>query len=185
VSVPDHPPTDSPPIVLTVEYGTGDGPLLVRASAADTPTGVPASDRTFRDVLVDARLTLQAGGDDTVYGLYVRQTAGASYAAWGMSPTGRIVAGVVANNAWHPMADADLAPDLPFARGLGQPNRFQVLALGPSLVFVLNGAIVTGINVDARFKEGFLGYWLLRGQQAEEAVMAVGWLQLRAVLPNQ
>lgn len=194
----EHPPTEAPPVAFTAEYRDAesgpyaenaeivDGRLLVRAPSAQFPAGVPAIDRTFRDVIVDTRLELLAGDDNTAYGVYVRQTANTSYIGWGMSASGRILVGAVIDNAWHTLADADLAPDLPFDRGLGVPNRFQVVAIGPALVFVLNGAVVTGLTVDARFKEGYLGYWLLRGSSAPaDAVLAVDWIQVRAVLPDQ
>lgn len=197
MQVPERPPVDAPPIALTIEYrdvdrapagvnaDVVDGRLVVQATDPGAPTGVPLSDRVFRDVVIDARLTLERGGDDTLYGLYVRQSAAADYVAWGMTPTGRVVAGLVAANTWHPVADAELAPDLPFARGTGQPNRFQVVAFGPSIVFVLNGAIVTATTVDTRFQEGHAGYFLARGTRTDTAELGVDWVQVRSVLADQ
>ena len=194
--VPERPPLNSPPVVLTAVYaesepgprgpsgGVEDGRLIIRSSTAEEPAGIPVADVSFRDVLVDCRLELLEGGDDSVYGVYVRQTQGARYIGWGMTPTGRALAGAI-DQTWQPYVDADLAPDMPFERGLGHVNRFQVLTFGPAIVFVLNGAVVTGITVDARFKEGFVGLWLLQGRQAPRAVMAADWLQIRAVLPDQ
>jgi hypothetical protein len=192
---PEHPPEAAPPVVLTLDYRRDPAPpaegaervgerLHVRATAGDVPRGVPADPATYRDVLLDTRLTLVAGGDDTVYGVYLRQGAGDRYVGWGMTPRRRVFAGVVVDGGWHTMLDADLDAGLPFAEGIGGTNRFQVVAVGPSLVLVLNGAVVGALSVDARFAEGHLGYWVLRGQQAEEAVVAVDWLQLRAVLPG-
>lgn len=196
--VPEHPPTEPPAIALTLDYRdepdhqilpnaeVRDGRLLLRNDAVQMPAGAPLSDRSFRDVLIDARITLLKGGDDSVYGVYARQADGTQYVAWGMTPAGRVLAGIVLDNQWNTTAEADLAPDLPFNRGLGQPNRFQVLAFGPCIVYVLNGAIVTAQNVDQRFKEGFAGYFLLRGQASPNgAVLAVDWAQVRGVLPGQ
>ncbi len=194
--LPDRPPVDSPPIVLTRVYAeeepgprgasaaVEDGRLVVRSSSAEEPAGAPVAEVTFRDVLIDARLELLEGADDTVYGVYVRQSQGARYVGWGMTPTGRILAGAV-DQSWQPYVDVDLATDMPFDHGLGRPNRFQVLTFGPAIVFVLNGAVVSGITVDARFKEGFVGFWLLQGLQTPRAAMAADWLQIRAVLPGQ
>lgn len=197
MQVPERPPVDSPPIALTIEYRDVDeappvanadlldGRLVVHATDPSAPSGVAFSDRILRDVVIDARLTLERGSDDTLFGLYVRQTSAADYVAWGMSPTGRVVAGIVTANTWHPVADADLAPDLPFAHGTGYPNRFQIVSFGPSIVFVLNGAIVTATTVDARYKEGYAGYFLARGTRADAADLAVDWVQVRSVLTNQ
>lgn len=196
--VPTKPPSDAPEVALTIDYAeradaevgpqaqVSDGRLVLHNPSVETPAGVPLSERPFRDTIVDARISLESGGEDTVYGVYVRQSTGTQYVAWGMSPTGRIVAGIVLDNQWNSTTDARLAPDLPFARGLGQANRFQVVALGPAIVYVLNGAIVTAATVDQRFQEGYCGFWLLRGEQSpDEARLAVDWVQVRAVLPGQ
>lgn len=194
---PDTPPNGSPDPVFTAVYRDArpelvppgaqlsEGRLIVTADSPNVPTGAGASPMVFRDVSVDARLTLLRGGEDTVYGLYVRQTAGASYAAVGMTPSGVVVAGLVADNAWHPMSSSQLAPDLPFEQGVGASNRLQVVTMGPALVFVVNGAVVTAFMLDGRFKQGYLGFWLSRGQLAEQAVVGVDWIQVRPVLPDQ
>jgi hypothetical protein len=193
---PDRPPETSPPVAFTVRYAdepdgerspsveVRGGRLLLRSPGAQAPTGHPASEDVFRDVILDCRLSLEEGADDTVYGVYVRQGEQARYVGWGVTPTGHCLIGLV-DGGWTPLVDAALAPDLPFERGLGQPNRFQVVTCGPAITFVLNGAVVTAITVDTRYKDGYLGYWLLQGPSAERATLAVDWLQVRAVLPDQ
>ena len=192
------PPTGSPPILLTLDYSADQPPIPVPATAAasyqgsqlrlvsGTPNGnegVAAADVTFRDVIVLAQLSLAAGADDDLYGLYLRSSSPNLYYTFAITPTG-VVAIHRYDGQYQQVAAGPLAPDMQFARGVGQPNLFQVVAVGPSLTFILNGMVVTSVVVDPRYKEGFLGFYVHHGGVSQRAELAADWIQVRAIFPE-
>ena len=50
---------------------------------------------------------------------------------------------------------------------------------------LLNGAVVAGVTVDPRFQEGHAGIMMIKGDAVPVSRAEVGWLQARAVLPDQ
>lgn len=188
------PPTEAPPVLLTLDYGSDqpqsedpyarveNGRLLVRTPGPHTFRGVAAARQTFRDVIFDVQLGVASGSPDDLFGIFLRQSGDQRLVFWALSPTRRCVIGL-ADAAFTPVVDAMLAPELKLDTAAGGRNRLQVVGIGPSLTFVLNGMVVTGITVDPRYKEGYLGYYVQRGEGAAEAELAVDWVQVRAVLP--
>ena len=179
--IPEHPPTDFPPVRLTEQYET---PFRLAAEGLGEVNGRAVSAQSFRDVILDARLSLTEGDENDLCGVFLRQTEDRRFVAWGMSPGRRCLVGAV-DGGLRPLVDGPLAPDMAFAEGLGQPHRFQVVACGPSLTFVLNWMVVTGLTVDPRYKEGLLGFFVVRSAAEGRAELAADWLQVRAVLPGQ
>jgi hypothetical protein len=139
----------------------------------------------YRDVILDVSIELVEGSDAARYGVYMRQTGEARYVVLGITPTGRVLIALVDAVDSIPLVDADLAPDMPFARGIAAPNRLTVVSIGPSLTMMLNGAAVTGITVDRRYQEGVVGAFVQHGGVTPRSAAAVHWAQVRAVLPDQ
>jgi hypothetical protein len=197
VSAPDAPPDGFPPIVATrVLADEPDAPvaerarveggrLLVSADSLNPVTGQALFPERYRDVVLDVSLALEEGGDEARYGVYMRQTGEARYVVLGLSPVGRVLIALVDAVDSMPLVDADLAPDMPFARGTGARNRITVVSIGPSLTLLLNGAAVTGITVDRRYQEGVVGAFVQHAGPGGRSTAAVHWAQVRAVLADQ
>jgi hypothetical protein len=189
------PPSGTPPVLLTVDYAhdrplsadpyasVEGGRLHVRAPGPRTFRGVAVAPQTFRDVLLDVELGVVSGAQDDLFGLFLRQSGEQRLVFWALSSTGRCVIGL-ADGSFTPLVDGPLAAGMAFDASAGGRNRLQVVAIGPSLTFVLNGMVVTGITVDPRFGAGYCGFYVQRGGGAEEAVLGVDWAQLRAILPE-
>jgi hypothetical protein len=137
----------------------------------------------FRDVIVQAQLSLSAGADDDLYGLFVRSPAPDRYYTFAVSPVGQVVVSRY-DGEYDPLIVGPLAPDMPFGSGVGEPNLFQVVALGPSLTFLLNGMVVTTEIVDQSYQEGFLGFYVHHGSQSASAELAADWIQVRGIFPE-
>ncbi len=197
VTVPDRPPTVMPPIVATrVVADEADavvsdrarvesGRLVIDADSFHPVTGQALFPDRYRDVVLDVALALEEGGDQARYGVYLRQTGEQRYAVFGISPVGRILIALVDAVDSMPIVDADLAPDMPFARGVGAKNRITVVSIGPSLTMILNGAAVTGITVDRRYQEGVVGAFAQHSGPGTRTAVGVHWAQVRAVLADQ
>ncbi len=194
---PAAPPTGAPAILWTFDPRTGtidmpapttsteDGRLILRASAPGAVAGQPFAADSFRDVVVDAVVALVSGGDDDAYGIFLRQVAERSYLAFLLTPDGRFALLQVADGASAPMVEGRLPVDAPFAPGLGAANRLTVVAAGPCLTCIVNGFVVTGLTVDARYKSGLAGALLVHiAAKPEEARAALHWAQVRALLPD-
>jgi len=192
------PPTSYPAILLTLDYAKDQPPLAGPSTAAaayqtaqlrlvsGTPNGnegIAAGDAVFRDVVVLAQLSLAAGADDDLYGLYVRSPAPNLYYTFAVSSAGQVVISRY-DGEYTQIGAGPLAPDMKFERGLGEPNLFQVVAVGPSLTFVLNGMVVTSVMVDPRYKEGFVGFYVHHGVKSPRAELAADWIQVRAIFPE-
>jgi hypothetical protein len=195
---PVAPPSGMPPILRTIDPGTEttgtlspaasieDGRLVLRASAPGALAGQPFAPDAFRDVIVDAVMSLVRGGMDDAYGVFVRQVAERSYLAFMVTPDGRFSLLMLADGASAPMAEGRLPVDAPFAQGLGAANRLTVVAAGPCLTCIVNGFVVTGVTVDARYKAGIAGALLVHlAAEPAEAVVALHWAQVRALLVDQ
>ena len=192
------PPAGYPPILLALDYAKEQPPLSGPSTAAaayqsaqlrlvsGTPNGnegIAAGDAVFRDVIVLAQLSLAAGADDDLYGLYLRSAAPNLYYTFAVSPAGQVVISRY-DGAYTQIAAGPLAPDMKFERGLGEANLFQAVAIGPSLTFVLNGMVVTSVTVDPRYKEGYLGFYVHHGVRSPRAELAADWIQVRAIFPE-
>jgi hypothetical protein len=161
------------------------GSLLLEQAEVGSVTGVAAHPLALRDVILDGRFSVVAGGNEDVIGWYLRQSSGERYLACGYGIAGRVGIFEVDGASRRIIVQGDLLPGQPFNPGLGVGNRVTVVACGPSLTFLLNGAVVAGVTVDRRFVEGHAGPVLIKASPGAPSRIAVGWLQIRAVLPDQ
>src|SRR5262249_29955873 len=143
--------------------------------------GYPVGDATFRDVILEAQISLVAGDDNDLYGVFVRQGAANAYYCYAMSPAGQCVV-CQFDGQYRTLVNAALAPDMKFNKGLNRPNLFQVVACGPNLTLILNDMVITGVLVDPHYKEGYLGFYLYHGGSGPTAELAVDWVQIRGIL---
>jgi hypothetical protein len=191
------PPTGSPSILLNLDYASqqpalpdavrdfaryADGALRVAASAPDGNQGIAAAEMIFRDVIVQAELSLAEGADDDLYGLFLRSPTADLYYAFAVSPAGQVFVGSY-DGEFVPLVSGPLDPDMQFGYGAGQTNRLQVVAVGPSLTFMLNGMLVSAEIVDERYQEGYLGFFVHHGMTSQRAEMQADWIQVRGVFP--
>jgi len=196
--VPTPLPSGSPPVLLNLDYAEHKPPLpeafddAVRYEAGqlrlvstvpDGNRGIAADQTMFRDVIVQAQVSLVDGGDDDLYGIFLRSPEPDLYYSFAVSPNGQVVVSYY-DGQYQALVAGPPAPEMPFARGLGEPNLFQVVAVGPSLTFYLNNMLVTAEIVDERFQEGFVGFYVHHGSQAPRAELGADWIQLRGVFPE-
>jgi hypothetical protein len=179
VPVPDRPPADPPPVLL--EHDFGEERLWVRSDAEGRVGGQPFADARYGDLVADAVLSLEQGGDHDGYGLFVRQSSDNRYASFIVSPLG-VASILLLDDAPLQVAGGNIPPNVPFNRGLGARNRLTLFALGPWLLACVNGVALTGAMVDERFREGFAGALLVPGGPGTDRAVAVDWVQLRATL---
>jgi hypothetical protein len=184
------PPPDQPtPILFTRNFATDEdqsagpasiegGRLVLRASGPELPIGQPFDPRPLRDVVVDCAMELTEGAAGTTYGMYLRQPGETRYVLWTVTNERRFRVGFV-DGAYVPVHDGRLADDIPLATD--GPNRLTAVSIGPSLTFLVNGKVVVGAIVDARYPEGMAGAWLQPGDESG-ATLALDWVQVRAVL---
>jgi hypothetical protein len=192
------PPTGQPPILLSLDYASTQTPLhdllgaavhyeagqlRIAATEPDANQGLAADQTVFRDVILQAQVSLAAGGDDDLYGIFLRSPSPDLYYAFAVSPTGHVVISRY-ENEYDPIVAGPVAPDMPFASGLGQANLFQVVALGPSLTFLLNGVVITTEIVDASYEEGYLGFYVHHGAESPRAELGADWIQVRGIFPE-
>ncbi len=159
-----------------------DGQLRVVSSLPDGNQGVAAAQTVFSDVIVQAQLSMSVGADDDLYGLFVRSPSSDLYYTFATSPSGHAFISMF-EGEYVPLVSGPLDPDLHFAYGLGQPNVFSVVALGPSLTFILNGRLVSSEMVDDRYFDGFLGFYVHHGRRSARAELTADWIQVRGVFP--
>jgi hypothetical protein len=191
------PPRGSPPILLSIDYAREQPPLPTSPAVHYTPTqlrlassvpdgneGAPASATPFRDVLLMAQLSLVEGANDDLYGVFVRSASPNLYYTFAVTPS-RVVQVSRYDGHYEPQVSGPMAPDMKFAAGLNAPNVFQVVAVGPSLTFMLNSMVVTAVTVDPRYKEGYVGFYVHHGTKSTHAELAVDWVQVRAILPEE
>jgi hypothetical protein len=192
------PPTNAPPVLLDLDYARHAPPLpdalagsvwyqagqlRLASQVPDGNHGIAADQTMFRDVIVQAQLSLSAGADDDLYGLFVRSPAPDLYYTFAVSPVGQVVVSRY-DGQYDPLVAGPLAPEMPFGGGLAEPNLFQVVAIGPSLTFLLNGMVVTTEIVDQSFQEGYLGFYVHHGQLSASAELAADWIQVRGIFPE-
>jgi hypothetical protein len=192
------PPSQAPPVLLNLDYAVeapklaelfGEavhytaGQLRLNAVAADENRGIAADQTVFRDVIAQAQVSLAEGTEDDLYGIFVRSPRPELYYAFAVSPAGHVVISRFAGE-YDPVLAGLLAPDIPFSAGTGQPNLFQVVALGPSLTFLLNGVVVSTEIVEADYQEGYLGFYIHHGNQSARAELAADWIQVRGIFPE-
>lgn len=192
------PPTGWPPVLLNLDYATdqpplpesvqdtaqyADGTLRITSRVPNANQGVAASEIVFRDVIIQAQVSLAAGADDDLYGLFLRSPSADLYYAFAVSPAGQVFVGSY-DGEFAPLVNGPLDPGMRFAQGIGQPNELQVVAVGPSLTFILNGMLVTAEIVDERYSEGYLGFFVHHGTTSDRAELSAGWLQVRGIFPQ-
>jgi len=159
------------------------GQLRLVSTVPDGNRGIAADQTLFRDIIVQAQVSLADGADDDMYGLFIRSPEPELYYSFAVSPTGQVVVSYY-DGEYQPLVAGPLAPEMPFAHGMRAPNTFQVVAVGPSLTFYLNGMLVTAEIVDERFQEGFVGFYVHHGSQAPRAELGADWIQLRGIFPE-
>lgn len=192
---PAAPPTGVPAILRTIDPATEatsmlspaasieDGRLVLRASTPGALAGQPFAPDSFRDVIVDAVVSLVRGGTRDAYGVFVRQAAERSYLAFLVTPDGRFSLLMVADGASAPMVEGRLPVEAPFALGLAAPNRLTLVVAGPCVTCMVNSFVVAGVTVDARYKAGLAGTLLVHlASEPAEAAAELHWAQVRALL---
>ncbi|MBV9579847.1 MAG: hypothetical protein JO057_14755 [Chloroflexi bacterium] len=192
------PPTGSPPVLLTLDYATQqpvlpeamrdvaryeDGSLRVVSTLPDGSQGIAAADFMFRDTILQTSMSMSEGSDDDLYGVFVRSASAELYYAFATSPAGHVYVASY-DGEFVPIVSGPLDPDMLFRYGLDAPNRFQVVAVGPSLTFLLNGMLVTAEIVDERYQEGYLGFFVHHGLTSPRAELAVEWVQVRGIFAS-
>jgi hypothetical protein len=192
------PPTGSPPVLLTLDYATQqpalpesvrdiaryeDGSLRIVSSSPDGSQGVAAAELVFRDSVLQASVSMTQGREDDLYGVFVRSPSAELYYAFAVSPTGHVYVASY-DGQFAPIVSGPLDPDMLFRYGLGEPNRFQVVAVGPSLTFFLNGMLVMAEIVDERYQEGYLGFFVHHGLTSDRAELAAEWVQVRGIFAS-
>ena len=195
---PASPPSGAPAILRTVDPRSGtpgllapaasldDGRLVLAAATPGAVAGQPFSPDAFRDVVVDAVVSLPRGGMDDAYGVFVRQVAERSYLAFLVTPAGQWSLLAVSDGASAPMAGGPLPVEAPFSPGLSAANRLTVVAAGPCVTCIVNGFAVGGATVDARYRAGIAGTLLVHlAAEPAEAAVALHWAQVRALLVDQ
>jgi len=179
---PASPPTGTPPILWT----SADEPSPAVTSDGHGSLGaVPFTPSSFRDVVIDAVVELEAGGDDAAYGVFFRQSAERDYMAFCVTASGRGVVLAVEDGRPRSLAEGPVPPDAPFARGIPGANRLTVVTAGPSITCIVNGFVLVGVIAEPRFKAGFAGALVVPGQPGVSASARVRWAQVRALLPDQ
>jgi hypothetical protein len=192
-------PSGSPPVLLSLDYATTqaplpemsgaslryqDGQLRLTSSQPDANQGIAADQRVFRDVIVQAQISLAEGSEDDLYGLFLRSPQPDLYYTFAVGPAGHVLISSF-DGEYFPLVSGPLDPQLPFTRGLGKPNLFQVVAIGPSLTFLLNGTVITAEIVDERYQEGFLGFYVHHASESPRAELAADWIEIRGIFPEQ
>jgi hypothetical protein len=190
-------PTGQPPTLLNLDYASQqpalpeavtdvaryvDGTLRIASSISDGSQGIAAAQLVFGDVIVQASVSLAEGTNDDLYGIFLRSAAAELYYAFAVTPSGHVFVAAY-DNQFLPLVSGPLDPDIPFGHGPGVANRFQVVAIGPSLTFLLNGTLITAEIVDERYREGYLGFFVHHGLTSPRAELAAEWIQVRAVFP--
>jgi hypothetical protein len=191
------PPIGQPATLLNLDYASqqpalpdsvtdmahyADGSLRVTSSIPDGSQGIAAAQLVFSDVVLQASLSLAEGADDDLYGIFLRSSAAELYYAFAVSPSGHVFVACY-DNEFLPLVSGPLDPDIPFGQGVGTSNRFQAVAIGPSLTFILNGTLITAEIVDERYREGYLGFFVHHGLTSPKAELAAEWIQVRTVFP--
>ena len=194
---PTSPPPGMPPVLLTLgpdwdpdtvlspAGSVDDGRLAVRAMGPAGATGQAFSPASFRDVVLDAVVSLEAGAEKDAYGLFFRQVAERTYLAFVVTPDGRGAVLSLVDGVAQTLTEGALPADAPFGRGAGAANRLTVVAAGPCVTCLVNGFVLAGVIIDARFKAGLAGAVLVHGGASPDARMAVHWAQVRALLPDE
>jgi hypothetical protein len=191
------PPTGQSPTLLNLNYATEqpalpdyvsdvarylDGTLRIASNLSDASQGIAAAQLVFSDATIQASISLAEGADDDLYGIFLRSASAQMYYTFAVSPAGHVFVACY-DNEFIPLVSGPLDPDIPFGQGLGTANRFQVVAIGPSLTFILNGTLITAEIVDERYREGYLGFFVHHGLTSPRAELAAEWIQVRGIFP--
>ncbi len=194
---PDRPPEGAPAVLLVVDPASEPdavrspvasvvgGRIELRAGAQAATTGFPFAPVSFRDVVIDAVVTLESGGTGDAYGLYFRQAAEQAYLAFAITSEGRGAIMAVEDGVVRSLAEGALPSDAPFAHGTGAANRLTVIAAGPCVTCLVNGFVLAGVIVEPRYKSGVVGAALLHGSTDASTRMTVRWAQVRSILVDQ
>jgi len=179
---PDAPPAGTPPVLWT---SPASGGPVVRADGLGSVGAAPFAPLSFRDVVIDAVVELESGGEDAAVGLFFRQAGEQDYLGFSVTAAGRAVVFAIADGQPHVLADGPIPDDAPFARGIPAANRLTVVTAGPSITCIVNGYVLVGVIIDPRYKAGLAGAVVVPGQPAVAASARVRWAQVRAILPDQ
>ena len=192
------PPTQAPPLLLNLDYAQEQPPLTdlfgtavryeagqlrIAATTPDANHGLAADQTIYRDVIIQAQVSLAEGGDEDLYGLFLRSPSPDLYYTFAVSPVGVVVISRY-DGQYDPLVAGARAPDMPFQKGVGQSNLFQVVALGPSLTFLLNGVVVSTELADAEYQEGYLGFYMHHGSTLARSELGADWIQIRGIFPE-
>ena len=169
----------APPVLA--ERDVGEEPLRLQGDNAGRVSGQPFSNERYADLVADATLSLERGGDHDGYGLFVRQSSDDRYAAFVVSPLGAASI-LILDQAPLQLAGGQIPDDVPFNRGLGARNRLSLVACGPCLTAFVNGVSLTGAMLDDRYTEGYAGALLVPGGPGTEPAAAVEWFRMSSVL---
>lgn len=179
---PDRPPSAAPPVLWAASSEAG---LPLTADGSGTLGGLTFSPTPFRDVVLDAVLELESGGEEAACGLFFRQAAERDYLTFCVTSAGRAAVIAVEDGTPRTLADGPIPADAPFAPGPQGANRLTVIAAGPSITCLVNGFVLVGVIVEPRFRTGLAGALVLPGQPGVAASARVRWAQVRALLPDQ
>jgi hypothetical protein len=179
---PETPPTGSPPILWTSADAASPA---VTSDGLGSLGAAPFTAASFRDVVIDAVVELQDGGDDAACGVFFRQSAERDYLAFCVTASGRGVVLAVEDGRPRSLAEGPIPADAPFAGGIGGANRLTVVTAGPSITCIVNGFVLVGVIAEPRFKAGLAGALVVPGQPGVAASARVRWAQVRALLTDQ
>ena len=70
MTVPPHPPSEPPPVLL--EHDFGEERLWLHGDQEGRVSGQPFGDERYADLVADAVLSLEQGSEHDGYGLFVR-----------------------------------------------------------------------------------------------------------------
>jgi hypothetical protein len=179
---PDAPPTGNPPVLWTSPAGESPAVSADGRGSVGSATFAPA---TFRDVVIDAVVELEAGGADAACGLFFRQTDERDYLGFSVTAGGRAVVFAVEGGQLRVLADGPIPDEAPYVRGIPAANRLTIVTAGPSITCIVNGYVLVGVIVDPRYKAGLAGALVVPGEAGVAASARVRWAQVRALLADQ
>lgn len=123
--------------------------------------GTTAPNLNLSDLAVEVEATKEAGPDDNVYGVWIRNQAYGSLYGFLISSDGYFEFAKKENDTW--VAPSNWTKSSAIKTG-NETNRIRVMAKGDKFDFYDNDVLL-GSYVDSSFKRGELGMWV--GSQSE------------------
>ncbi len=190
------PPLGDPPVVMTADFSSwpdraaGLGEIRDGAMRLCAPAGIARTqtitDQTFRDVIVEALVSSAGRG---VGGIIVRHEDADGWIGFSIGSGARMEIAAMIGGDHTVLAGGALVT--PFDE-VGW-NLLSVVALGPSLTFLVNREVVTALTLPVGRSGGMVGVHVRGSVEAPDAPsdpdgpdvasVACRWLQVRAVLP--